>query len=73
MHLQLENLHKSYLDGEGRTLHILRGVDLRLEQPGQTAHFSVSSTPAGFQCAGERDDARIGSGTEPQSESQACE
>ena len=37
MHLQLENLHKSYLDGEGRTLHILRGVDLRLEQPGQTA------------------------------------
>ncbi|MGA0137749.1 MAG: ABC transporter ATP-binding protein [bacterium] len=36
MHLQLENLHKSYLDGEGRTLHILRGVDLRLEQPGQT-------------------------------------
>ena len=37
MHLQLENLYKSYLDGEGRTLHILRGVDLRLEQPGQTA------------------------------------
>ena len=37
MHLQLENLHKSYLDGEGRTLHILRGVDLRLEQPGPTA------------------------------------
>ena len=34
---QLETLHKSYLDGEGRTLHILRGVDLRLEQPGQTA------------------------------------
>ena len=37
MHLQLENLHKSYLDGEGRNLHILRGVELRLEQPGQTA------------------------------------
>ena len=37
MHLKLENLHKSYLDGEGRALHILRGVDLRLEQPGQTA------------------------------------
>ena len=37
MHLKLENLHKSYFDGEGRTLHILRGVDLRLEQPGQTA------------------------------------
>ena len=37
MHLQLENLHKSYLDGEGRILHILQGVDLRLEQPGQTA------------------------------------
>jgi lipoprotein-releasing system ATP-binding protein len=36
MHLRLENLHKSYLDGEGRTLHILRGVDLQLEQPGQT-------------------------------------
>jgi lipoprotein-releasing system ATP-binding protein len=36
MHIRLENLHKSYLDGEGRTLHILRGVDLQLEQPGQT-------------------------------------
>ena len=36
MHLQLENLHKSYLDGEAVPC-ILRGVDLRLEQPGQTA------------------------------------
>lgn len=36
MHLQIEDLHKSYLDGEGRTLHILRGVELHVESPGQT-------------------------------------
>ena len=126
MHLQLENLHKSYLDGEGRNLHIyeewtcdwsdparqlpslvllgtgkstllhliglldqpdrgrvlLDDKDLSLLSRDAQARyrntqlgfiFQFHQLLQGFQCAGERDDARIGSGTEPQSESQACD
>jgi lipoprotein-releasing system ATP-binding protein len=37
MYIRVKNLHKNYLDGEGRELHILRGVDLTIEHSGATA------------------------------------
>jgi lipoprotein-releasing system ATP-binding protein len=40
--IAVTDLHKQYLDGEGRALHILRGLDLQVSQ-GETAAIMGSS------------------------------
>ena len=44
MQIQVSNLHKSYLDGEGRNLHILRGLDFQVESGSTVAILGASGT-----------------------------
>jgi len=44
MEIQVSNLHKSYLDGEGRNLHILRGLDFEAESGSTVAILGASGT-----------------------------
>jgi lipoprotein-releasing system ATP-binding protein len=42
--IRVENLHKHYRDGEGRDLHILRGVSLTVEQGETVSIMGASGT-----------------------------
>ncbi|HIB45399.1 MAG TPA: ABC transporter ATP-binding protein [Candidatus Lambdaproteobacteria bacterium] len=44
MQIQVSNLHKSYLDGEGRKLHILRGINFEAESGSTVAILGASGT-----------------------------
>ena len=44
MQIQVSNLHKSYLDGEGRRLHILRGINFEAESGSSVAILGASGT-----------------------------
>ena len=44
MQSQVSNLHKSYLDGEGRRLHILRGINFEAESGSSVAILGASGT-----------------------------
>ena len=44
MQIQVSNLHKSYLDGEGRKLDILRGLDFEVESGSTVAILGASGT-----------------------------
>lgn len=44
MQIQVSNLQKSYLDGEGRKLHILRGLDFEAESGSSVAILGASGT-----------------------------
>jgi len=44
MEIKVSNLHKSYLDGEGRKLHILRGLDFDVESGSTVAILGASGT-----------------------------
>ena len=44
MQIQVSNLHKSYLDGEGRKLHILRGINFEVESGSTVAILGASGT-----------------------------
>ncbi|MBC8219915.1 MAG: ABC transporter ATP-binding protein, partial [Proteobacteria bacterium] len=44
MQIQVSNLHKSYLDGEGRKLHILRGLNFEVESGSTVAILGASGT-----------------------------
>jgi ABC-type lipoprotein export system ATPase subunit len=44
MQIQVFNLHKSYLDGEGRRLHILRGINFEAESGSSVAILGASGT-----------------------------
>jgi len=44
MQIQVSNLHKSYLDGEGRNLHILRGLNFEAESGSTVAILGASGT-----------------------------
>ena len=44
MQIQVSNLHKSYLDGEGRKLHILRGLNFEVKSGSTVAILGASGT-----------------------------
>ena len=44
MEIKVSNLHKSYLDGEGRKLHILRGLDFDVDSGSTVAILGASGT-----------------------------
>ena len=44
MQIRVSNLHKSYLDGEGRKLHILRGLNFEVESGSTVAILGASGT-----------------------------
>ena len=44
MQIQVNNLHKSYLDGVGRRLHILRGLNFEVESGSTVAILGASGT-----------------------------
>ena len=44
MQIQVSNLHKSYTDGEGRKLHILRGLNFEVESGSTVAILGASGT-----------------------------
>lgn len=44
MKILVSNLHKSYLDGEGRKLHILRGLNFEVESGSTVAILGASGT-----------------------------
>ena len=44
MKIKVSNLHKSYLDGEGRKLHILRGLDFDVDSGSTVAILGASGT-----------------------------
>ncbi len=44
MQIKVSNLHKSYLDGEGRKLHILRGLNFEVESGSSVAILGASGT-----------------------------
>ena len=44
MEIKVSNLHKSYLDGEGRKLHILRGLNFEVESGSTVAILGSSGT-----------------------------
>ncbi|MBC8260048.1 MAG: ABC transporter ATP-binding protein [SAR324 cluster bacterium] len=44
MQIQVSNLHKSYIDGEGRKLHILRGLDFEAKSGSTVAIVGASGT-----------------------------
>tara|TARA_Y100001970_G_C14159407_1_gene817594 strand:+ start:365 stop:1039 length:675 start_codon:yes stop_codon:yes gene_type:complete len=44
MHIKVSNLHKSFLDGEGRKLHILRGINFEAKSGSTIAILGASGT-----------------------------
>ena len=44
MHIEVSNLHKSYYDGEGRKLHILKGLDIEVNSGSTVAIVGASGT-----------------------------
>ena len=44
MQIKVSNLHKSYLDGEGRNLHILRGLNFEADSGSTVAILGASGT-----------------------------
>jgi ABC-type antimicrobial peptide transport system, ATPase component len=44
MHIEVSNLHKSYYDGEGRKLHILKGLNVEIFSGSTVAIVGASGT-----------------------------
>ncbi len=44
MQIEVSNLHKSYFDGEGRKLHILKGLDIEVNSGSTVAIVGASGT-----------------------------
>lgn len=44
MQIQVSNLHKTYIDGEGQKLHILRGINFEVESGSTVAILGASGT-----------------------------